>query len=726
MSINITDELTSMLGYQLQDFRKQGRDNGLDQATIKQVVENYFDNDPSLKDNKLPDFVYAAVESLEQVDMSDDSNLFKEKVSPTAVNENLEEVSAGRSFGSTCSDGSCDVSTMMESYQHVNDQGDRFKTMSTLFNLFGVSQHNEFTETFAPIIPIDTKLTGYRFETEIKYATERFVRDLSGNEPDVKKIPFIDILENPDLIREDRLLAIPVVHDENDESTKENLVLEMKYVNTEKGENIESAPIKPRKTIDLIGLSQTTKDIGEGGKRTTEDTLDRNISLKSVYAKLTGQVDNVETTEYFKFSTQRLPEIDFKPMVTGTTNEFKLMFKYSEFYVNIGKTTQFNGAVSKLLEPLADRNLKVKLGIEVQGDFNMSNNAQPINVYPSGPVADFEVIEIYNSDNVPLTKDDTYRNDVIELFKSFKFNGYDLTAYLTNDTKRVAGRVFTYEKFAKQILVHKKQPIIFHGNDSDEKNDFRKMADMVGQFKVNFAWDTIIAFKDWVNHIKKTTMNGEKPGAGMYVPAETLINPVFKHYEFDVSNIVHTQRNKTRQEDLIYTIHQMIGDKLNNLVRESKMDLAKQVSETVTGKLKYDIVIGMSKVTHEKLYTGYKGGHDFGDNFNVKIVNVDRREKYIEDDLLYIGFSNHSSPTKNSKPNILSSGATFWSSETVIKQDVMLSGNTYHTKQFVVQPRYEPFYFLPILMLVNIKNLHIARYGSGHITTNINFMSSSN
>jgi hypothetical protein len=555
----------------------------------------------------------------------------------------------------------------------------------------GAARQDMFGETFFKTIVIDPAVSGISVDVEFTAIYTDFERNKDGSPSGDKfnMIPVVKAIYNNEIFGQDKNRIAPV----KSAASAAMFMTGEDYQGTSNGETITTAPLLFGKKIGLLGLSQNPAMLAKGTMDST-DALDHTLNLDRVYVSLTADVAGSPVTENFRFTVAQLPQSNFVPKVQGQFKDIALAFESTAVTIHTGTQKTSTGAASQILAGITGDH-SVRLKITLHGDANTQYG--DIQVFGSN----VEVIEVRNAagDVIPATSAEYL--SVVSAFAELKLAGYTVEAYRTNSNIRTRGLLATNwnKKQVYQVPLRSGltvlTPVSGMGGVDNDAARLTSQIQIAGIRTSIEAVKTLVAHADLFAQAVGNNTVSEEPFVGT---GSTFVKTYFNEFDIDLGTSIDSIKSTDRLDDIKHGLVNRIREEVLNAYIKSGYNVAfEQANGNMGGKVK--VVLGTDP--HIKQYlTNDSGRVSIGDEFEVTVVSTPNP---LIEGKVFISFL---VTDDENTVNPLNFGNCIWAP--TITMDIQRSNGGSVVREFNNIPRYLHIVNLPILSVINVKNVALA------------------
>jgi hypothetical protein len=464
--------------------------------------------------------------------------------------------------------GGLDIHTLAQGLEKFDGQGLKPNLMVTIAHNITVVKQDSFLELFYPTILMENNKAGVEIATEVVEIYEGFERKNDGGiiDSSLGKRLITDYLLDPrGLARDDNKLVPAYIQDVNDKF----FVPALQSVNTERGQEITTAPYKVGVECDVLALSQSAKDL-ELRTMDQTDALDRTINVSAFYFTLKTMADGNELVETFKYNLNGYGKRNFIDVNQGGTNDIALSFESDSIMVNTSTFKTVDGSDSQILSAFAANTL-LALKLELNGKGNIETAKLRVRADETG------LAKVTNASGTVLASTDPIFVAIAELVATMEVIGYDLEAYRTNSNLIDQGPMLTSttrsDSFAIPVRsgMSSERPVI---KADETNNDYNKVTSVALGSKLMKTGSGIAQFEKDIATLRTITDDGTTSPKSVFSLTDQIINPTYQSEVIDVMQYVDSQRSGERLEDIQSALAAKITDLIYDLERASRFNEA--------------------------------------------------------------------------------------------------------------------------------------------------------
>lgn len=341
-----------------------------------------------------------------------------------------------------------------------------------LFNVIvnmGAARSEDFVEAFCPTIVLKPFEVGLTTTVEYPEYISNYFRDKSKAvlaEKLANAKPMIKSIFDKEIMTQQRTKIVPI-KDTSDAATQ--WLTKFSYSTSVTGKKITAGFYKPDISIDIINLSQTEKDVANGGTNHTDNVLPE-ASLEDLVIGF--KTDSGE--KFIKLRAKGLGGAIFMPAQVGNMNDLVLRFKDQVFSIVVGETKCLDGNVYNPSELQSNSGARIYFTMDLSGDMNTVSGTTSVTAKPG------KIVKIVkNGVELDLATDG---RAIVDAVKGITLAGYSLDAYKANTNIREAGQLIRNNGSLLHYGLRWKSPASCEGGIAEytgESSDFRHVNSLI-------------------------------------------------------------------------------------------------------------------------------------------------------------------------------------------------------------------------------------------------------
>ena len=658
----VTDAYAGSVGTSLSNFK--GLETGLESEDISKIIvasKNYFDRTLASRGKPI-----SGISRTKSSNIPGDATVFTAGSLQRGVAADRIELSAG-----------------LENFAPT--EVDTFTAYSAVYNI-SASKQSAFAEMFYKPVMQDPLSSSFDLEVDVISTFENVAAPLGGA-PYSRNLKSLikQISTGYGLIRED-LRLFPIDRAENAAFVNSDL----SFTQSVPGGSEEVAPIKNGIEVDMGNLGLSTALAAKGAVDAT-DTLARDISVESIYVKVSGTVGGAAKTDILRIPLNQIQYNKFVRKVNGQDVEMDLNEKVNIAFT-IKKLKEFVvGDGNGVLDALTDT-FSVQLLFRLNGTANLATRS----VWTNNTVSLAKVFDAAGNDVTAGNSATTIK----AVFNTIAVDSWFPKCYAGNENLRHKGLRITQTSYYVSFPIAYNAPVQYEtpviempGNNSDKG--------LIGALNITgFQMDqsaikNLLEYKAALRTFESSIYSDEDLYKNLGV-ASWLVFPKFIERDTNVSEITSNVSSKDYVNDLSSAICADIRDIVIKLTAASRIQDALRVQ---LGEEKVGVSIGVSTelsayVTAASLQLG--AGYE---------VNVESTNHTMITDSIIITLSRCKS-TSSEDPHILDRGWMVYYPE--IAGSAQIQENDGIKNMFICRPGYNHINNMPIMGYIKVSGLETA------------------
>lgn len=438
--------------------------------------------------------------------------------------------------------------------------------------------------------------------------------------------------------------------------------------------------------FNLLQLSQTPSRLKKGGSPNFTDSLDSRVALK----ELLISVGKGGTKELIALDVNRDQFAQYVAAREGNFRQMELIFRST---LGLGEDVKLlDGSESTFLKPLFEAGYRLELSVKINGDLNVEigNGSTWLNQLAIAKVFDRTGKEVSLNDAA-----------VSQLLTGITVNGegYSLESRLTNYNQLEMGLIVDSNVERNGFLIPILPPLmIIKPALMDDEKVYPKLEALTTAYRLqmrNAAVTTLLNRADTLKqYLGVNTPHPIESNLGLEGLGQYYIRPYYNEVDIDVLDELNNLTSNAKQSD----IQGLIVTRINNLIYT-----ADQLTG-YTGALEAAFP-GRSPKPHVAIGTDMRlpqyiqvPGDDrtvgIGYDFTIaRISDLRMKDKIVMTFVL----------PNESEPHPLQHGVLGFIPEYLVKFNMIRQQRI--ADEMRLTPRYRYFNFLPLMLVINVKNL---------------------
>lgn len=566
-----------------------------------------------------------------------------------------------------------------------------YAPVSIVYNALS-AQQDEFGEAFFPTYVMSADQTGLTVSVQRTMVFNEVRRDAKGNATDFNKVNLVDALQDASILENNTTKVVPIylADDSRAEFFLDTDLLAPRDIELD-GVAQKTSALAVNVTMDVLALS-----VGTGGVNSqlldSTDALDARIGLSNLYLRLRNAANVADSAtgevNIVKVPVEGLPRANFNASAEGEHREMTLNFRNNTLVLD-GDVKDVEGNDASVLAALKTAGSSALLTVGVTGTVNVETASLEVN---ANAVKINKLISA-EGESIPVSSG-AGRTVVSEIIVDVV--GYELSAYKSNANRRTRGLLIDRTEINENYTIPLGAPISAPApahNATDSASDLRALITTSRTRTANNAVTTLL---NYAASLKATVRRQDKSGFTPSVAgiARYLVKPFFLEIEIDAETEILNARSNETARDVAALLIDAIRDVAYRMNRDSNYQSALDM-ETAGTQTKPKLIIGTDSVLARHIMVeGDERTASIGMDFQV-VTSPDSRMT----DKIVLTFSRGG----QGKPDALSFGTHAYMPE--LTSAVTVSRDNATTKETQVQPRDLHIPHLPIMAVINVKNL---------------------
>lgn len=602
---------------------------------------------------------------------------------PSMEGAHINPLQAHGSYGSIATLGR-DSLPSMESFEEKETE--KWREHSYTINMLAAKQH-EFVEMFYKTYIATQDEAGFQLSVRRNVVWDGYKHvSQSGDEANFDKRNVLEALLNFEILNTDSTEAIPCfIEAKNSKHFVEKAFL-APTTTEQNGEEFQTQFLKFGTGFNLVGLCQTPSRLQKGTPDHT-DSLDSRVAISSVLLSLGGQPVVIDLSQ--STAAQFLAERQ------GNFRAMFVRYRTKTMPLNSQTKVRGTGAVPAKLQPILDAGYTLKLGMTIDGDMNVETSNGELRA------ANFEIVGALDANQNPVSLTDATLSPLLaELTVEAK--GFTLEARMSNINQLERGKLFDSDMTKEGFIIPTLPPFcIQKPAQTDEEKVYPRVEALTAGLRVQIRNAGLTSLLNRMEQLKSFLGNDVphplESMPDLEGPGQYYVRPYYLEVDIDLLNDLNSTSSANRQAD----IQGLLVGKINEMLYRADM----LTGYTATLETVFP---GNTPKTHVAIGTDVRlpqylmiPGDDrtTGINMNHTIASIsDLRMK----DKIVMSFT---LPTLND-PHPMHFGMMGMIPEFMVNFDMIRDQRI--SNEIRMTPRYRFFNFLPIGLVVNVKNLEAA------------------
>lgn len=539
-----------------------------------------------------------------------------------------------------------------------------------------------------PAVIVGPDEPGFAISLNIVEVQDDIRRELTGRLDDFGRRNIIWATQDETILRNDQTKLVPVYRDENKACFVDAAVVPPRLVKKD-GKDVLTSVLKVGENYNLLQICQDDAILRSGGMNHT-DQIAGGLKLENVYVQFSSADGSVK--EVVAFPVRHLDGSNFWAPPQGNYRQTRVSFKTDAIRLT-GEEKLVDGSVSKLLEPIRDASLAVRVTLNING----ANDTEK---------GDFDLlahdpkVKSIRSGDKELSHNDAAAQPVVELIANAEVIGVDVFGYLTNTQRRQRGMLLNNDFYTQIYPTVTRAPITITRSqvlqEYSESTDVAALLHATGVMTTNDAMLTIReadrilgAYVD-----NNDTLENAPRVLGI---ARAAIKPFYERHEINVADELMSWNSQDKSKDA----QSVLVNRLRDAVFRAHLHTGyKACIDARTGGVgKKPLVLVLTDPYTANYLMLHGDLRTLGENFDLVI----RSTNLISfRDQIYVSFGTEEA-LKGNQPDPYHFGALAWKTELVYALPTHYQGE--NSKQITVQPTYSHIVNLPVLIRFDVKGL---------------------
>lgn len=565
-----------------------------------------------------------------------------------------------------------------------------------LLYAFSAAVQDEFGELAFRTVTLTPDNAGLEVSIRRTVIMEEYRHALTGEFIRWEPRNLLDAVTDPTIIINNTTKIYPrvIVGDAKNEAlfTDKTKIAPVK-ITANNGALIDTAPLRPGKTIDLVGISHNDKIPGQSDQT---DSLDQAISVTKVYY----EVETSAGKSIIPVSTAGLDTANFLKSNQGFDRQVSLDFNFRDFVVT-GQTLDITGVPAVALGFLTtapNDDKQIRLEALITGTAHLARGNIQVN---SGPAEIAEVRQIDPIDGTyEVVRDETTLDTLRAEFVSVTLIGYEVKASRSNLNRRQLGLLIDSIEERVRYVVPLSPPISVQTPITDTATATELAGPLNAQRLVNSinAVTKVLEVRDTLRAVIPNISYGSPTDEATRIEgfARLMVRPFLFEDTVNVADILTNTSSASRTRDTMAVLVNRIRFAVARAYTESRYQPALDAINGTPGQ-RPTVMIGTDPLTAS--YLAVEGDWRTLIGFDAKVVvSYDyRMRNKIFATFVRPGVAD---------VDIMSFGAMAYIPELVTNAVTNYNNNTTNVTQ--VQNRTLHVCFLPIMIWLEVEGLEEA------------------
>lgn len=458
------------------------------------------------------------------------------------------------------------------------------------------------------------------------------------------------------------------------------------YVNGRR--TVKTSGLAVGKTINLLGIGQIDS-VQRVGQADFTEALDRNIGIESVFLSLGADT--------IRFDTKGLPYSRFVKTPEQGGRAMALNFPLTTLEIN-KDTLAYNDAAlaGAVFGTIATGDYKVRLKTIINGQADVERGTVNINA------GSLEVMYIKNAAGDKIDLAAGVGKTIVDGLAALATSAWWPDARLTNTNHRHLGLMLNVRNVTERLLTRQRAPFFvpYPLSENRDQTVMDWLTFAVGSYINNEAVGTLIGYHERLMRLTGG-LRGELTGGDFEINAlpiegigRWLVNPYVQELDVDLMETAQSQETVANVENGIEVLVNTLRSVSFDILQRTNYENACRYMDGGEITSKWRIALVTSKKI-ERFMTIQGDSRTLGAGLSYQLeADVDQRLS----DVMYLTIVRDGEGV-----DALSAGAMLLTPTLV--STISVTRNNRPGNEAVVQPRFQHYNFLPIIVKLNIKGV---------------------
>ena len=458
------------------------------------------------------------------------------------------------------------------------------------------------------------------------------------------------------------------------------------YVNGRR--TVKTSGLAVGKTINLLGIGQIDS-VQRVGQADYTEALDRNIGIESVFLSLGADT--------IRFDTKGLPYSRFVKTPEQGGRAMALNFPLTTLEIN-KDTVAYNDAAlaGSVFGTIATGDYKVRLKTIINGQADVERGTVNINA------GSLEVMYIKNAAGDKIDVAAGVGKTIVDGLAALTTSAWWPDARLTNTNHRHLGLMLNVRNVTERLLTRQRAPFFvpYPLSENRDQTVMDWLTFAVGSYINNEAVGTLIGYHERLMRLTGG-LRGELTGGDFEINAlpiegigRWLVNPYVQELDVDLMETAQSQETVANVENGIEVLVNTLRSVSFDILQRTNYENACRYMDGGEITSKWRIALVTSKKI-ERFMTIQGDSRTLGAGLSYQLeADVDQRLS----DVMYLTIVRDGEGV-----DALSAGAMLLTPTLV--STISVTRNNRPGNEAVVQPRFQHYNFLPIIVKLNIKGV---------------------
>lgn len=564
----------------------------------------------------------------------------------------------------------------------------QYRNLSVELN-YAIGKQMDAMELMYRTVAVHPDQGGVRVDIPNLFIQNVLERQLSGRPTDFDYRRVLDAYIDPTILADDGVQLIPSYNTETSRYFVESAVAGT-WVVQQGQRRVTTGYLKTGKEVDILSIGHLDR-VDRIGNPDFTDALDRSAGI----ANLLMDIDGVK----FDWPIKGQPYTRFVPSVEHGARRM-IMDYLSRSLTLTADSVDLTGdeITAAWFAPIKDNNLRVRLKVTASGEADVEKGI--ISISPKQ--VSVALIEDANGELVNL--EDPSVAALVEKIEGATIPGWFPDTRVTNSNIRHIGMLIAH-RATKEILVTRTRAPFFYafpGNEERDSSPAEDMAAVVRTYTNNEGIAHMLGFHEramaQTGGVRGELTKGNFEDNNLTVEgiARNLVNPYLEHYKINVKQLLQsteTQYNLTNGKEVILNQIRAIAF---DILQNTNIENAARMLDG--GEIKHPLKFALVTSKELEYFLTVAGdSRTLGAGLDYTIasdVNRDLKGK------MFIGIVRE---TPGNEIDLLSNGVCLQTPTMVT--EVTSWRNNRQVKELLVQPRFNHYQLLPIMVRLDIEGV---------------------
>lgn len=548
-----------------------------------------------------------------------------------------------------------------------NASFDKFKD-ETLYLNYHAAKANAFSELYFPTVQVGADLNGLTLSLRRDVVQGKWCNPMTGEMFDLGKTHLIEALRYSDMLSSSHNKLVPQVRTVEDEQYFIDKNIYAPHEIELDGKKFITAPLKPSENeFNLLGISRAPGEMSSGNAYTSDDMVDPNLRLKTIYLNINDKLVPVNVL-------QMLHSVFTRGAKIGSDSRMSLMFKHDQVTLSTDAVDVAQAEVPEL-KALKDAGIAiVTFKTFITGTFH--HETSNIIVKPAGIV--------FTGAYRPDQRDVNQANDPLikPLLDALTatFDGYDLDGTLSNKNIRIQGTLLDNERIEYTVPMLYGSPVSAR-RPIDKEDTTDEVRTLVAGRTIRTDNNAVKFLLNGLDRLHEFCKSGAKLASPFDLgsPGAFYVQPWVEYYECDLKDLIGSEKSSERADDINAGLIDLLADAATRMITESVyLPTKRSYYNNPNAKVKWGLGTTPQIARHLIMWDNRKLGGQDADMDPVPVVRTTEDIK-MEDTIILVPISEN----ENSGYDAFAFGARFAQPSIVTEVNITQGGETFKLLQTI-------------------------------------------